>query len=216
MPDKKNQITTIVFDWDGTLVDSAHLGLFAFQCTFAELGYAFPMDVYEATYSPNWYATYKALGLPEHLWESADTLWLQHYGEQTAELIDGVGETLTVLHRDGYRLGVVTSGSESRVSREIGSSALNGLLDVVICNEHIVNKKPHPEGLEMALKKLNSRAEESAYVGDAPEDIEMGKHGNVFTVGIRSNYPTNARILNAQPDLYLNNIGELLSHFTRM
>ena len=215
MPDENQYITTLIFDWDGTLVDSAHLGLSAFQSSFAELGYPFPIDIYEAAYSPNWYATYEALGLPKDLWQQADSLWLQHYGEQSAQLIEGVGETLTALHANGYRLGVVTSGSKPRVSRELEVSALHGLLDVVICNEHIVNKKPHPEGLELALQKLNSTPSESAYVGDAPEDIEMGKRGQVLTIGVRSAYPSSSRLLNAGPDIYLNKITELSDHFKR-
>jgi HAD superfamily hydrolase (TIGR01509 family) len=214
MPDT-DRINTLVFDWDGTLVDSAHLGLTAFQKTFAELGHAFPLDIYEAHYSPNWYSTYQALGLPSDLWEQADAIWLQHYGEQTAELISGVAETLTVLHANGYRLGVVTSGSQSRVTREIEFSALNGLLDVVICNEDIVKKKPDPEGLEKALAALTSRPEETAYVGDAPEDIEMGRRGRVLTVGVKSNYPSSVRLLGANPDIYLDKISELASHFTQ-
>ncbi len=206
------KIDTLVFDWDGTLVDSAHLGLAAFRETFAQLGFAFPIDVYEANYSPNWYSTYEALQLPRDLWARADALWQQHYGEQTAVLIEGVGETLSNLHADGYRLGVVTSGSEYRVTREIELSALNGLLDVVICNEHTVNKKPHPEGLELAIRGLDSKPEQTAYVGDAPEDIEMGKRGNVFTVGVRSNYPSSVRLMSAEPDIYLDSIVELSKH----
>jgi HAD superfamily hydrolase (TIGR01549 family) len=210
-----DRINTLVFDWDGTLVDSAHLGLSAFQKTFSELGHAFPLDIYEAHYSPNWYLTYESLGLPSDLWERADALWLEHYGEQTATLISGVGETLSALHANGYRLGLVTSGSRSRVTREIELSTLNGLLDVVICNEDIVNKKPDPEGLELALGQLTSLPDETAYVGDAPEDIEMGRRGHVLTVGVKSNYPSNVRLLATNPDIYLNNISELASHFTQ-
>jgi len=213
MPRGNNKITTLVFDWDGTLVDSAHLGLIAFQKTFAELDVAFPIDIYEAHYSPNWYSTYTALGLPEDLWARADALWLEHYGEETAPLIEGVGDTLNALHSKGYRLGVVTSGSHSRVSRELESSDLNGLIDTLICNEHIVNKKPHPEGLELALKQLDSRPEETAYVGDAPEDIEMGRHGNVMTIGVRSAYPSSGRVQTANPDLYVERIADLVNHF---
>jgi len=213
MPHSKNKITTLVFDWDGTLVDSAHLGLIAFQKTFSELNVAFPLDIYEAHYSPNWYSTYTALGLPQDLWARADALWLEHYGEETAPLIEGVGETLNALHSKGYRLGVVTSGSQSRVTRELASSALNGLIDTLICNEHIVNKKPHPEGLELALERLGSWPDATAYVGDAPEDIEMGRRGNVLTVGVRSNYPSSARLLSAEPDIYLETIVELSKHF---
>ena len=215
MPKTHDHITTLVFDWDGTLVDSAHLGLVAFQKSFAELGFPFPLDIYAAAYSPNWYSTYRALGLPEDLWSQADSLWLQHYGEQTAELIEGVGETLALLHSNGYRLGIVTSGSQPRVSRELDSSVLSGLVDVVICNEHIVKKKPDPEGLDLALQRLGATPVESAYVGDAPEDIEMGKRGRVLTVGVRSEYPSSSRVVEARPDIYLERITELRDHFKR-
>lgn len=208
-----SRINTLVFDWDGTLVDSATLGLAAFQRAFSELGHPFPMDIYEAAYSPNWYSTYEALGLPRDKWEHADELWLKHYGEQTAELIQGVGDTLKDLNRRNYRLAVVTSGSESRVHREIEQSVLRGLFHTVVCNEHIVNKKPHPEGLEIALRRLNCQPREAAYVGDAPEDIEMGRTAKVLTVGVRSSYPSSSRLLSASPDIYLESLSELLQHF---
>jgi HAD superfamily hydrolase (TIGR01509 family) len=206
-------ITTLVFDWDGTLADSAHLGLAAFQKTFAELGVEFPLDIYQATYSPNWYSTYEALGLPKDKWQIADELWLRHYGEDSASLIDGVADTLLELRRKNYRLGVVTSGSESRVCREIERSELRDMFGVVVCNEHIVKKKPHPEGLNLALRRLGSKPEESVYVGDAPEDIQMGKSANVLTVGVRSEYPSSMRVLSAEPDVYLESLSELVHHF---
>jgi len=208
-----NQVDILLFDWDGTLADSAGLGLIAFQKTFAQLGFAFPLDVYEAAYSPNWYSTYEALGLPKEQWQQADDLWLQHYGEETAELIDGVAETILDLRARGYRLGVVTSGSKSRVSREIEQSALKTSFEVVICNEHIQQKKPHPEGLLLALEKLNTTRELAAYVGDAPEDIQMGKTAQVLTVGVRSTYPSSKRLRAAAPDIYLESLTELSHHF---
>ena len=118
------EIENLIFDWDGTLVDSAHLGLVAFEKTFSELGVTFAHEIYEAKYSPNWYSTYEALGLPRELWQVADDLWIQHYGEQSASLIEGVGETLLSLRTKGYRLGIVTSGSRSRVCREVEQSVL--------------------------------------------------------------------------------------------
>jgi HAD superfamily hydrolase (TIGR01509 family) len=207
------KINTLLFDWDGTLADSAQLGLIAFEKTFAELGLVFPHDVYRTSYSPNWYLMYEALGLPRAKWEAADELWLRHYGEQTAELIDGAEETLLELNRKGYRLGVVSSGSEGRVCRELGQSPLAEVFEAVICNEHIVNKKPHPEGLEIALERLHSAPKESAYVGDAPEDIEMGKRAGVLTVGVRSSYPSSARVRSAMPDIYIESISELKNYF---
>ncbi|HVI71821.1 MAG TPA: HAD family hydrolase [Pyrinomonadaceae bacterium] len=207
------EIKTLLFDWDGTLVDSAHLGLVAFEKTFSELGVPFAHAVYEATYSPNWYSTYEALGLPKEHWQAADELWIQHYGEQSAPLIAAVGETLLSLRDKGYQLAVVTSGSRSRVSREVEQCVLKDAFAVIICNEDIVNKKPHPEGLELAMREMNVAPSQCAYVGDAPEDIEMGRRGRVMTIGVRSAYPSSARVLTAQPDLYLERLAELLDHF---
>lgn len=208
-----HQIKNLLFDWDGTLVDSAHLGLVAFEKTFHELGVPFAHSVYEATYSPNWYSTYEALGLPKEHWKSADEMWLRHYGEQSAPLIQGVGETLLLLRTKGYQLAVVTSGSRSRVCREVEQSVLIDAFAVIICNEDIVNKKPHPEGLDRAIRSLDVDPSQCAYVGDAPEDIEMGRRANVMTIGVRSAYPSSARVLSANPDLYLDRLEELIHHF---
>lgn len=208
-----NAINTLLFDWDGTLVDSAHLGLAAFEKTFSELGVVFAHDVYEAKYSPNWYSTYEALGLPKDLWQTADDLWIRHYGEQSAALIDGVGETLLALRGNSYQLGIVSSGSRSRVDREVQRSVLKDAFAVIICNEDIVNKKPDPEGLVLAMRELNVDPSQCAYVGDAPEDIEMGRRGNVMTVGVKSMYPSSARVPNSKPDLYLQRIADLMAHF---
>ena len=113
----------------------------------------------------------------------------------------------------GYQLAIVTSGSRSRVAREVGQCVLKDAFAAIICNEDIVNKKPHPEGLELAMRGMNVAPSRCAYVGDAPEDIEMGRRGNVMTIGVRSGYPSSARVLSANPDLYIERLSELLDHF---
>ena len=210
---QNRDINTLIFDWDGTLVDSAQLGLVAFEKTFAELGVPFAHAIYEAKYSPNWYSTYEALGLPQKHWQTADALWLQHYGEQSAPLIEGVGETLLALRTKGYDLAVVSSGSRSRVCREVEQSVLRDAFAVITCNDDVVEKKPHPEGLLLAMTALNAPPERCAYVGDAPEDIEMGRRGNVMTIGVRSAYPSSSRVASANPDLYLDRLADLVKHF---
>src|SRR5215468_11483615 len=112
-------ISTLLFDWDGTLFDSAAPGFLAFQKTFDDLGVGFTRDFYDIHYSPNWYSMYEALKLPQQEWLRADELWLDHYGEQPAKLVDGAAVAIAELRSRGYRLGIVTSGTYRRVSREI-------------------------------------------------------------------------------------------------
>jgi len=206
-------ITTLLFDWDGTLVDSAQLGLVAFERSFADLGVTFDHETYRKVYSPNWYSVYTAMGLPEEKWQQADDLWISHYGEQLAQPIPGAVETIEELKRRGYRLGVVSSGTECRVVREIGELGLEKFFEAVICNEQMVEKKPHPEGLETALRLLGAANETTGYLGDSPEDIEMGKRAGLLTVGVRSDYPTSWKLKSHNPDIFLESLSELLSHF---
>jgi pyrophosphatase PpaX len=210
---KRNSITTLLFDWDGTVVDSAQLGLTAYEKTFAELGILFDHETYGVVYSPNWLSVYEGLGLPKEQWQRADELWTQHYGEQSAELIEGAGETLAELRRKGYRLGVVSSGNDCRINREIKEFRLAGFFEVVVCHEQIRNRKPHPEGLETAMSSLACSQTEVGYVGDTPEDIEMGKSAGVLTVGVRSAYPTSWKLESHGPDIFLKTFDELLDHF---
>jgi HAD superfamily hydrolase (TIGR01662 family) len=206
-------ITTVLFDWDGTIVDSAPLGLEAFQKSFAVLGLPFPRDVYEASYSPNWYTLYEAMGLEKERWDEADKLWLQHYGQQTADLIPGAREAIEHLQRSGYHLGVVSSGSKSRLAREIEHLKLQAVFEVIVCNEDMIRKKPHPEGLHSAINQLNCVADRTCYVGDSPEDIQMGKRAGVMTVAVRSSYPTSWRVGETEPDLLLDNLATMVRHF---
>jgi phosphoglycolate phosphatase-like HAD superfamily hydrolase len=69
--------------------------------------------------------------------------------------------------------------------------------------------------LQLALHRLNSRPAESAYVGDAPEDIQMGRAANVLTVAVRSDYPSSTRLLSAQPDIYLESLSSMAEHFQK-
>ena len=210
---RTSSITTLLFDWDGTLFDSARAGRLAFQKTIDDLGIAFTQEFYETRYSPNWYAMYQALELPKDRWKTADELWLQHYGEEPPKLVDGAESTLIELHARGYRLGIVTSGTERRVAREINQLGLSSRFEALICNEHITNKKPHPEGLEMAMRLLGSPPSVCSYVGDAPEDVQMGKKASVLTVAVPSAYPTSKHLLKEEPDVHLDSIEQLLLHF---
>jgi len=210
---KRNSITTLLFDWDGTVVDSAQLGLTAYEKTFAELGIPFDHETYGVVYSPNWLSVYEGMGLPKEQWQRADELWTQHYGEQSAELIKGAGETLAELRRKAYRLGVVSSGNDCRINREIKELRLAGFFEVVVCHEQIRNRKPHPEGLKTAMRSLACSQTEVGYVGDTPEDIEMGKSAGVLTVGVRSAYPTSWKLESHRPDIFLKSLDELLDHF---
>ena len=207
------KITTLLFDWDGTLLDSADRSFLAFEKSLREFGITLTSEAYAKCYAPNWYTMYEALNLPTDCWHQANDLWIQYYGQEPAELVADARETLLSLGGKGYRLGIVTSGTRARVTREIEELDLSSIFDVVVGSEDVRNKKPHPEGLEKAMALLKAEKRSCSYIGDAPEDIQMGKSAEVLTVAVPSSFPTSRLLGEANPDIHVASIKEVLLHF---
>ena len=206
-------INTILFDWDGTLVDSASVAFEATRRSLYDLGITLAYNRYEEIYSPDWYKMYEALRLPREKWPEADNGWILHYGQTVSSLVPEGRRTLNELRRRGYCLGIVTSGNRSRVWREIKTHGLEPIFEVVVCGEDVINRKPHPEGLGLAMERIGKDPDVCCYVGDSLADIEMGKRANIRTIGIRSRYPGSRELSNANPDLLFESIALLLGYF---
>lgn len=214
MSAKPNGISALLFDWDGTLVDSAMSSYLTFQKALECVGVPFTWEQFEAHFTPDWHRMYEAVGLDAARFPEADAAWKQSYPCVEYNLVEGAQDTLFALHERGYRLGVVTSGSRWRLVNEVRDFGLNGVFDVVICNEDVAQRKPHPEGLLKAVAKLGCTPLSCSYVGDVPEDIEAGKNASMLTVGVRSGFPTSRKLSLSGPDMQLEKIAELLDHFS--
>jgi HAD superfamily hydrolase (TIGR01509 family) len=204
-------IDTFFFDWDGTLNDSAQQAFKAMVAAFAAMGRTLEQEIYEQVYSPNWYAMFEKLRLPKELWEKADELWMQHYDYKASRLVPGARELIEELTLRGHTLGIVTSGNRERVQWEIDEFGLMHVFQAVICGEDVVNRKPHPEGLEFAMVLVKKSPECCCYVGDSPQDIEMGRRAGVRTVGIRSGYPGGQKLAQALPDRLFDSVREFIA-----
>jgi pyrophosphatase PpaX len=208
-----NGIDAILFDWDGTLIDTAPRSFDAFQKAMLDLGVQLEFELYKKIYSPNWYRMYQSLQLPEHKWQEAEELWLRHYGHELSPLVPGARQALVELKSRGYCLGVVTSGSQSRVLREMDAHEVAELFSVVVCNEDVSDKKPNPEGLHKAMRSLDKQPKACCYVGDSADDVEMGKRAKMRTIGILSRYPGSHNLADTNPDFCLESITQILRHF---
>ena len=175
----------ILFDFDGTLLDSFAAHFAAYQRMFARFDISITKEDLLGAYAPNWYETYRLLGLPEAVWAQADAYWVDMAAQQTASLFPGVKQTLRRLHRH-VALGLVTSGSKSRVLVDLGREGIASLFQVVVTGDDVVSPKPDPEGLIRALEALTLEPREVVYVGDAPDDYAMARAHEVAFVGVPS------------------------------
>jgi len=198
----------VLFDWDGTLVDSAAVSYQCYVRVFSEFGIPFDRETFERTYTPEWYRTYVALGLPRDRWDEADALWTRTYTEQRSPLLPGAREALERLAGHGLRLGLVTSGDPSRVRRELETHELRPLFgDAVVCGGETERRKPDPQPLLVGLERLGLRPDEAAYVGDSPEDVLMAKTAGVLSVGIPGGFPNRSSLAASQPDIFALSLG---------
>jgi pyrophosphatase PpaX len=195
------RLRAVLFDWDGTLVDSAELSYDSYVRTFARFGIPFDRARFEATYSPDWMRTYRAVALPEAHWPEADRCWIGLYQAGRAPLLPGAEAALVRLQERGLALGVVTSGDRGRVAREIEELGLTRAFATLVAHGDYRERKPHPEGLELALARMGVGADEAAYVGDSPEDVLMAQAAGVYAVGIPGGFPNRSALVASAPDL---------------
>jgi HAD superfamily hydrolase (TIGR01509 family) len=203
-------LRAVLFDWDGTLLDSAESSFFCYERLFSELGIAFTRETFARTYSPDWYRTYEALGLARSRWPEADARWLEIYAGERCELFPQASTAVHRLRNGGVAVGLVTGGSRARIERELASLGVSALFDTVVCSEDADRKKPDPEALRVALERLRVDAPRAAYVGDSPEDVEMARSAGVFSVAIAGRFPNREALVRAGPDLFARDLVEAL------
>jgi HAD superfamily hydrolase (TIGR01549 family) len=175
----------LLFDLDGTLLDSFAVHYQAYEAMFARFGIRITRETFLASYSPNWYHTYERMGLPGNSWDDANAYWLEEAAKRQAELFPGVREMLATLGRS-RKLGLVTSGSRHRVMTDLERTGIRPYFQIVVTGNDIKQPKPSPEGLELALASLGLQPHEAVYLGDSYADYEMARSAGVEFLGVSS------------------------------
>ncbi len=205
----------MLFDWDGTLIDSFHADSQAYLAMFQELGLDWGLPELERHYSPDWYTVYRAAGIPRERWEEADRLWRTHYAKHPSSLIPGARAVLRSLGQR-HALGLVTSGDRVRVSRQLREFSLTRIFRSRVCGGDTPEKKPHPAPLQLALRQLKMTAEQCVYVGDTPEDLEMARAVGMPAVAILGPFPTEKQLRAAKPKHLLRKLVDLPALLDRL
>jgi HAD superfamily hydrolase (TIGR01509 family) len=198
----------VLFDWDGTLLDSYHSDARAYLEMFHLLDISWTLDDLARHYSPDWYRVYRAARLPRSRWEEADRLWHRAYKKESPRLLPGARRVLRALEGQ-FTLGLVTSGNRRRVRRQLRDFDLARIFRACVCSEDAQRRKPHPAPLELALRRLRLDPETCVYVGDSGEDMEMARRAGVRAIGVLGPFPTHDRVRAARPTLLLETIAEL-------
>jgi HAD superfamily hydrolase (TIGR01509 family) len=212
---RSSRLEGVLFDWDGTLLNSYEADTSAYLAMFKEMGISWGREELEEHYSPNWYQVYRAAKLPRKLWKDADDAWRTHYAKHSPRLISGARRIISRLNQS-HQLGLVTSGDRDRVHRQLQTFRLIELFSAKVCSGDTSYKKPHPEPLRFALKQMRLKPSECVYVGDAPQDVEMAHRAGVRAIGVLGPFPTEKRLRAAKPEFLIESLDMLPALLKRL
>lgn len=189
-------LRAVIFDLDGTLIDTADEFIPAVQTLRAENGLPeMEPERIRATVSNGARALVSlGLGLAEDApaFEAQRlrllALYRQHLGT-AASLYPGMAELLQEFSRRDIRWGICTNKPRAftepllqRLAIEAGS---------VVCPEDVTNRKPHPESLYLNCRELQCAPSDAVFIGDHARDIEAGRRAGMFTIAAAYGYIVN-------------------------
>ncbi len=211
MRKRLKKVKGILFDLDGTLIDTVELIRQSFRyATQKILGQKIPDEI-----------LLRNLGTPLRSQmevfskEKADELtrvyqefnWAHH--DELIREYPGTKEVLKRLKEWGYKLAVVTSKSYPLAQKGISAFNLSPFFEVVVTLDDVSEFKPLPGPILAALNRLGFKPSQAIYIGDSPHDIKAGKRAKVLTAAALWGPFSFENLKKEKPDIFLENIGEL-------
>lgn len=182
------QFELIVFDWDGTLLDSAAAIASSIQAAARDIGVAPPSDS-KARHIIG-------LGLDDALRHALPDLPRERYGElaaryrhhylaqdQALTLFAGTEELIRALGERGHMLAVATGKSRQGLERAFAASGLGVLFHGSRCADEC-HSKPHPQMLEELIAEFGTTPETTLMIGDTSHDVLMAHNAGVSAVAV--------------------------------
>lgn len=189
-------IKAVLFDLDGTLLDSAP-DLVAALNSVRERETLPPLSVAEMSS----YVTYGAVGLLKAGMPAADNAtfeswrvgFLEHYAVnlyRQSSLYDGVGELIDFLNNSGIPWGIVTNKIKALTLPILEATDLKETISCVVCGDTLNRSKPDPAPVSLACARLNVPPEKTLFVGDDSRDLAAGKAAGTQTAAVHYGYGT--------------------------
>ena len=205
---------TILFDLDGTLIDSIELILNSARYAFEKLEREAPSD-------SEWLA---GVGIPlftmfgRYARDKDDVgVLIAAYREyqlanhdRLTRCYDNVVDTVKTLKTRGHEIAIVTSKSEALALRGLAHVGLARYMDTIVGCDGSTRHKPDPEPVQIALTRLGCAPNDALFVGDSVHDIIAGNAAGVRTAAATWGAFRRSDLASASPSLYLDDISALL------
>ncbi|ASK62741.1 pyrophosphatase PpaX [Virgibacillus phasianinus] len=206
------KIHTILFDLDGTLIDTNELIITSFLHTFEHFKIPITREETLPFIGPTLKDTFDAVDPAK----SAEMIQVYrehnlHHHDNYVEAYPYVVETLRQLKENDVRLGIVTTKMHEGATRGLKLVGLEELFDTVITLDDVTHAKPHPEPIIKAMNELGSDASSTLMVGDNTHDIEAGQNAGVKTAGVAWSIKGKETLQSLNPTYILEDMRDLFS-----
>jgi pyrophosphatase PpaX len=177
---------TVLFDLDGTLIDSGAIILASFRhATQTVLRREIPdAELAALVGGSNIHDQMRSIDAAQV--DELVRVYREHNEplHDQLEAFEGIEHVLAELRREGRRLGIVTAKRRKTVELAFAVLPLERYFEVVVTSDMTDRHKPDPEPVLTALERLGAEPAEAAFVGDSPFDVASGKAAGVFTVAV--------------------------------
>ena len=163
----------VLFDWDGTLVDTMSMIYRANVVALRSYGITMSREWFRERYTPDWRQSYRELGIPPELWDEMAGRWTDEMVRMRPRALPWARPALRRLRSHGIRVGLVTASTRAVVEPSIARLNLTGVFETAFYSDDVARSKPHPEALLLAMEELGVAPRDTTYVGDTPVDLEM-------------------------------------------
>lgn len=220
MSDRVRRLPAVLFDMDGTLLDS--ISLIVESAVFAFDGREGPRPTraeWQALIGTPLDAMLKPWSVDETDAAFVKARYRQFQLEnhdRFVRLYDGVPEVLAELYARGHPMAIVSSKLDAGIRRSMDHFHLTKYFDAIVGIEHTTHHKPHPEPVHFALTKLGVPASDAIFVGDSPHDVEAGNAAGVVTVAVPWGAYTRNEIAHARPTHWIDAMPDLPSAIERL
>ena len=213
------QPPAILFDLDGTLVDSIDLIVAAALNAFASRPGPSPTEAQirntigrplPTTFGP-WLVDDNDLPF---LIAKYREYQLEHHDRLT-NAYDGIVDAVAVLHGAGCRMGIVTSKVGFMAERALVHTGLASYMQCIIASDSTTKHKPEPEPVLLALERLNIAADDAVFVGDSPYDMQAARAAGVHALGVTWGAFEEQLLVDAGAAAVIRQPAELVPYITR-
>lgn len=203
-------ITGILFDFDGTLINTNDLIFKSYEVAFQEVfNRKIEMEEILTLYGRPLYPSLKQYGEEgERLYKIYRQFNETHHDE-LVKTFPGVYEGIKKLNRGGYKLGIVTSKRLHLVKRGLDILGLSDVFEVIITPDNTKETKPHPDPILLGCEKLGVSPKNSIYVGDSVFDMQAGQAAGTELCAVKYSVTPKDDLLKFNPMFFVNTIDEL-------